>query len=327
MSIIYRPLRDTDYDALAFLLNEADLADGQAQNQTGEEIREDFESHPLDLADHTLAAWRGDQLVGVVYAYYLPSRVREVRCYVLGAVKPECRGEGIGRVLLGWGIQKAEAILHSAKDDLPKYLRVDVSRANDSAIRLLERVGLQPVRYFADLHRPLAGPAPAIPPPPAATEATAGFRVVPWDLTRNDEARHVKDTAFQDHWGSTPTLPEWWVTATTGFGARQDLSFFAVNDHDDIIGILLSRRYENDDSLLGAKYAWINHIGTLAEWRGRGVATQLLVSALNSYRHDGLDYAALGVDSDNPTGAYRLYESLGFVPWRQTVTYQRVVSA
>jgi ribosomal protein S18 acetylase RimI-like enzyme len=65
----------------------------------------------------------------------------------------------------------------------------------------------------------------------------------------------------------------------------------------------------------------------LAEWRGRGVATQLLVGALESYRYEGLDYAALGVDSDNPTGAYRLYESLGFVPWRQTVTYQRVVSA
>ena len=327
MTITYRSLRNIDYDALALLLNEADLADGRAQNQTGEEIREDFDSHPVDLANHTLAAWRGDQLVGAVYAYYLPSDVREVRCYVMGAVKPKCRGQGIGRVLLGWGMEKAEALLRSTKDDLPKYLRVDVSRGNGSAIRLLERLGLQPVRYFADLHRPLAGPAPVIPPAPAANEASAGFRIVPWDLSRNDEARRVKDTAFQDHWGSTPTLPEWWVTTTTGFGARRDLSFFAVNDYDDIIGILLSRRYENDDSLLGAKYAWINHIGTLAEWRGRGVATQLLVGALESYRYEGLDYAALGVDSDNPTGAYRLYESLGFVPWRQTVTYQRVVSA
>jgi hypothetical protein len=43
MTITYRSLRNIDYDALALLLNEADLADGRAQNQTGEEIREDFE--------------------------------------------------------------------------------------------------------------------------------------------------------------------------------------------------------------------------------------------------------------------------------------------
>ena len=55
MTITYRSLRNIDYDALALLLNEADLADGRAQNQTGEEIREDFESHPVDLANHTLA--------------------------------------------------------------------------------------------------------------------------------------------------------------------------------------------------------------------------------------------------------------------------------
>jgi len=122
-------------------------------------------------------------------------------------------------------------------------------------------------------------------------------------------------------------LPEWWATQTSGFGSRPDWSYFALNDDDHIVGHLITHRFENDDELLGAKYAWIDNIGTLAEWRGRGVASQLLRTALARYRAEGMDYAALGVDSDNPTGAYRLYESLGFVPWRQTVTYQRVVSA
>ena len=330
MSITYRPLRDSDYDALADVFNQADLADGRAQHQVADEIREEFESHPVDLADHTLAAWRNDDLVGAVYAYYLPSEVREVRCYVMGAVRPEYRGQGIGRVLLAWGMEKAESLLRSTNNDLPKYLRVDVSRANHSALRLLERAELQPIRYFADLHRPLATLEPASATSASATPASAepaNFRIVPWDLARNEEARNVKNLAFQDHWGSTPTLPEWWATQTTGFGARTDLSYFAVDRHDAIVGILLSRRYENDDELLGAKYAWVNSIGTLAAWRGRGVASQLLRTALARYRAEGMDYAALGVDSDNPTGAYRLYESLGFVPWRQTVTYQRVVSA
>lgn len=328
MSIIYRPLRDTDYDALARLLNVASIVDGRAQHQVGEEIREDFESHPVDLSNHTLAAWDDDQLVGALYAYYLPSDVREVRCYLFGAVHPNRRGNGIGRRLLEWGLERGTELLQTSGNDLPKYLRVDPSRMNTSAIRLLERFGLEPIRYFADLRVDLSQPTPAKSSrPTSATRATSGFRIVPWDLARNEEARAVKNAAFMDHWGSTPTAPESWATQTSGFGSRPDWSYFAVNEDNQIIGHLITHRFENDDDLLGAKYAWIDNIGTLAEWRGRGVASQLITTALAKYREAGMQFAALGVDSDNPTGAYRLYESLGFVPWRQTVTYQRVVSA
>jgi len=320
MSVTYRSLRDSDYDALARLLNVASIVDGRAQHQVGEEIREDFESHPVDLANHTLAAWDGDQLVGAVYAYYLPSEVREVRCYLFGAVHPERRGNGIGRRLLEWGLERGTELLKTSEHDLPKYLRVDASRMNTSAIRLLERFGLEPIRYFADLRADLNEPTPA-------TRATSGFRIVPWDLARNEEARAVKNAAFMDHWGSTPTAPEWWETQTSGFGSRPDWSYFAVNDDDRIIGHLITHRFENDDELLGAKYAWIDNIGTLAEWRGRGVASQLIATAVSKYREEGMQFAALDVDSANPTGAYHLYESLGFRLWREFVHYQRVISA
>ena len=135
----------------------------------------------------------------------------------------------------------------------------------------------------------------------------------------------MKNLAFQDHWGSIPMSSERWRSHSTGFGSRLDLSFVALSHVGQIVGYLLSHRYESDDSLLGAKYAWVDNIGTLAEWRGRGVATQLLLSALKAYSDAGLEFAAINVDSDNPTGAYRLYESLGFRPWRRKVMYQREI--
>lgn len=320
MSFEFRPLCESDYDALAMLLNIASIVDGRAQHQVGAEIREEFESMPVDLLLDTLAAWDGTVLVGAIYVLYLPSTVREERCYVFGAVHPDYRGMGIGRRLLEAGLERSTSLLQSSGNDLPKYIRVDSSHINTSAIRLFARFALEPIRYFAEVRADLRQPTPAARP-------TSGFRVVPWDLTRNEEARSVKNAAFMDHWGSTPTTPEWWATQTSGFGSRSDWSFFAVDDAERIIGHLITHRFENDDELLGAKHAVVDNIGTLAAWRGRGVASQLLRSALARYRAEGMDYAALGVDSDNPTGAFRLYESLGFVPWRQSVTYQRVVSA
>ena len=330
MTTDFRPLRDTDYVALAALLNEASVADGRAQHQVAEEIREEFGSIGVDLPTRTLAAWQGDQLAGAVYLVYLPSTVREQRCYVFGTVHPDHRGNGIGRRLLAWGVEHGTALLHSSGDDLPKYLRVDSPLANTSALRLFERLGLQPVRYFADLRADLSEPTPTRRTPSAASIAastTTAFRIVPWELARNDEARQAKNAAFMDHWGSTPTPPDWWNTQTTGFGSRPDWSYFAVDGDDKIIGHLITHRFDNDDALLGAKYAWVDNIGTLAEWRGRGVATSLISTALATYRRHGMQFAALGVDSANPTGAYRLYESLGFRPWRESVTYQRVVRA
>ena len=336
MTLDYRPLRDTEYDALAALLNVASIVDGWAQHVVGEELREEFESMPINPTIDTLTAWQGNQLVGAVYMMYLRSDVREERCYVDATVHPDHRGAGIGRRLLEWGLARGTELLQSSGNDLPKYLRVGEPRVNTSAIRLFERFGLQPIRYFADLRADLSVPTPArrtavpastTPAAALATGATPGFRIIPWDLARNEEARHVKNAAFMDHWGSTPTPPDWWATQTSGFGSCVDWSYFAVNDDDQIIGHLITHRTPNDDEVLGAKYAWIDNIGTLAEYRGKGIATQLITTALAKYRAEGMQFAALGVDSANPTGAYQLYESLGFRPWRESVTYQRVIRA
>ncbi|MFM8713744.1 MAG: GNAT family N-acetyltransferase [Actinomycetota bacterium] len=100
MTLDYRPLRDTEYDALAALLNVASIVDGLAQHVVGEELREEFESMPINPTIDTLTAWQGNQLVGAVYMMYLRSDVREERCYVVGTVHPDHRGAGIGRRLL-----------------------------------------------------------------------------------------------------------------------------------------------------------------------------------------------------------------------------------
>ena len=68
---------------------------------------------------------------------------------------------------------------------------------------------------------------------------------------------------------------------------------------------------ENDE--LGTRRGWLDRISVRRPWRRKGVASALIVSAMEGLRDRGLDTAMLGVDAENPTGALSLYEGLGFV--------------
>ena len=114
---------------------------------------------------------------------------------------------------------------------------------------------------------------------------------------------------------------EGWSKLTEGFGARIDLSFAAVNDANEIVGLCLSHRYTDDDAILGESHGRIESLATLHEWRGRGIASALLLTAMRAYKREGLTHASLSVDGDSPTGANQLYESHGFSVVRRTITY------
>ncbi len=58
-------------------------------------------------------------------------------------------------------------------------------------------------------------------------------------------------------------------------------------------------------------------------WRRRGVARALIARGLEALRERGLDEAILGVDADNPQGALRLYESVGFRLHRRSAVYRK----
>lgn len=70
---------------------------------------------------------------------------------------------------------------------------------------------------------------------------------------------------------------------------------------------------------------WIRNLGVLSPVRGRGVGRFLLEQALAAYAADGRRWAGLGVDTENISGALRLYESVGLRPWTQVDAFRRRV--
>jgi mycothiol synthase len=79
----------------------------------------------------------------------------------------------------------------------------------------------------------------------------------------------------------------------------------------------------DENARLSVRRAWLDHVSVRRPYRGRGLAASLIASTLRILRERGLDEAALGVDAQNPSGALRLYERLGFTKHREGVGYRK----
>lgn len=312
-----RNATQSDLEAIAHLLSEGFSFDGHVIVQTAEELAEEFDGTYCTLEQDVLVAEHQSQIIGVGYTIYLPSETKEERCYIFGTTKPEFRGYGVGTAVMTWAAEHGESLLRSSTGIIPKYLRSDMSATNTSAGDLFKDFGLQAVRWTDDLIIDLQNSPDVCVAP--------GYSIVPWNTSRDEEARVTKNQAFMDHWGSTPTSEEGWQQLVHGSTARLDQSFFALDENDEIIGVLLSHRYEADDDVLEKRIGWIDKLATLAEHRKKSVAKSLITHALAAYRRDGLTHGALNVDTENPTGAYGLYTSVGFTPFRGSVTYERQI--
>ena len=332
MSVDLRPLRRDDLPQMAQVFAAAFADAGHTVVTTAEELDEELQPPFCTIDRDARVAVLNERIVGAAYTYYLPADEREVRCYIEGKVDPDMRGRGAGRALLDWGIAHAEHLLTTATANptlLPRVVRInvpgpivmgtdvsdaDVPDVTDTIAAMLTKRGFAPVRWFSTLLRSLEDAPPL--------RAPEGIDVTAWDHARSDEALAVSNSAFADHWGSAPMSPEGWSQRTTGFGAHPTTSLMAV-EQGRVVGFLTSHRYEVDDEALGMKVGWVNHLGTLASHRRRGIASAMVSTALASYRVQGWTHAAIEVDDDNPTGARGLYGSLGFEPWRGAVTWEK----
>ena len=300
--------------AIAEVLTAIERDTAQPKVVTVEELTEEFDGVHTDTDRDIVGVRDADRIIACGYTYLLLGDDVH-RCYVMGGVHPDHRGGGAGSALLDRLLTMAEQRLTALDDGVPTVIRAYLPVVDPVLDAMFERRGFAAVRYFDDLHRPVADP-PIAPTP-------AGVTITDWDRERNEELRVVKNAAFADHWGSQPSSEHEWRQLTEGTHGRLDLSTMAVTDDGTIVGLLLVHRQAADDSVLGARYAWIDKVATLAEHRGRGIAAALIAAAMEKMAADGIDRVALGVDSANPTGAHELYRHLGFAPWTRYVTRER----
>ncbi len=315
-----RALTADDVDAVADLLAAAEPVDDTGEHLDVDDLTEWWVNDLVDLsrdgravctADGTLVAWAVAIALGGVR--------EDHRIELEGRVHPGWRGRGIGRALLAWQARRAAELHRRDHPELPARLTVSVCPGMGSLESLARRAGFVAERWYADMERPLAG-LPEVP-------AVPGVELVPFAWDRDDEVRRAHNAAFTDHHGSAERDATAWATWYTGQRAfRPELSVLALVD-GAVAGYVLTYVYDADTRATGVQQAHLGQLGVLRPARGRGIASAAILAALRAGAAAGCDTGGLQVDTENPTGAFALYQRLGFRPIRTRVQWARTSPA
>ena len=306
-----------DLDELVELIRIVELHDGVPSPMGRSELEEFFGWSQFDPAlDLRVIRERG-ALVGWAHLSHWPSEVIRERIRVFGGVHPEARGRGLGSQLLRWAEERARDRLSSRNPDLEWWLLADAHEWQDDRRRLLRRHGFAEARWFIDMKRTLDElPAPVAP---------EGIAIVAWRPEHSAAVREVNAAAFADHWGSTPMEADHWAEMLQEQCVRLDLSFVAL-DGDRVVGYAMNETFPDSDPE-DERIAWVGTLGTLRDFRRRGIAGSLLQHAHRRFAETGFTHAMLGVDADSPTGAASIYERHGYRPVHRTVVGLKVLNS
>jgi mycothiol synthase len=123
--------------------------------------------------------------------------------------------------------------------------------------------------------------------------------------------------AFADHWDHFQVPFDEWREYFVDAPQFDPELWFLAEDGPELAGISLCVAERRPDT---------GHVGVLAvrrPWRGRGLATALLLESFRALRAKGRAKADLVVDSENLTGAVRLYERVGMRVTKRSETYEK----
>lgn len=309
---------ESDYPIMADVMQRSRDADQYDAVDTVEDIAADLK-HPVNL----------DPLTDMLFAEINGVTVGFCRCQRLTAADgsrkyevyvhlvPQWRASGLRRTMLLWNENRAREI----DRELPKKeggaFELSVTYAENHLKSLIEREGYRPYRYNILMTRPNLGEVPRLPIPEGAE--VRPVRPEHHALIWKAESETMREQAvFDEELWSEEGLkmvsemhifqPHMWQVAWAG---------------DEVVGAVLPWIDEHENRRYGRNWGYTQAVFTRKDWRNRGLASALIARAMVAVRDAGASEAVLSVDSDNPSGALRLYEKLGYRVQTKYAGYQK----
>ena len=176
------------------------------------------------------------------------------------------------------------------------HMRLNTEPTLDTAV--IEARDWRQVRRYQVMTRDISSLGAPPPPPP-------GLRVR--DCAAESDHRiayELCELTFADHLDHRTRGYEEWLEHQGGDRIDWSLVWIATAEGLGDVGVLVAG---NERESMG----WIPNLGVVRDARGRGVGGFLLHHAFHTFAGRGRDTVGLGVDTENATGALKLYESNG----------------
>ena len=310
MRLEARPVTAADADDVAALMTRIAQDHPTGFELAAGEVAELIGDYPDLILD---GGWYGDELVA--YTAVLPRAATDGTHPFLffGDVDPTRLGRGFGTLMLGRALAAARAVhqREAPTEEVRFATRALDGRADQAD--LLTTHGFTPDRHHFLMVSTLDGlPVLALP---------ADLVLSSFDPADSEELRTAQNLVFRGY-PSYSDIDEinWTAFMINGSHVRNDQSFVLRDPQrgNAVAAYVFAHEYTLAPSGEKGREAYVAYVGTLPDYRGRGLATNLLAHTLHACKAAGFDTSSLDVDSANPTGALGIYERAGYsVRYRQ----------
>jgi GNAT superfamily N-acetyltransferase len=231
---------------------------------------------------------------------------------------PEWRGKGIRNVMLRYNEQRLSEMSRMHSADVPHMFQALVADSEKDWILILENEGYHVFRFGFRMVRPDLENIPDLPFP-------EGIDVRPAKPEHYQAIIGAWNEACKDMRGQIPISDE-------DFKGFQESPIFNPSlwqiawHEDEVIGTVLNFIDERENMAYKRKRGHVELISVKRPWRGRGIAKALIARSFKLLKDHGMTEAALGVDAENPSGALRLYEKMGFQINKKMIFYRKPVN-
>jgi ribosomal protein S18 acetylase RimI-like enzyme len=315
--VVLRPFRGApDIPGMTALCNARTRREGQGEYLAPATMAEQY-AHltRCDPARDIRVAERSGAVVGYARTTWDDTGEGHRDHWLITEADPAC--PGLDTALLDWCERRALEV--AAVEVAPRRRLTATAMVGSERHTVLVGRGFQPLRYGHMMIRPHLRDVPA-------GELPAGVEIRPVTCEQLRAIFEADAAAFRDHWGNVEPTEEDFARFVEDAASGTGSSLWQVAwSGDEVVGQVRTFANEGEREMFGRHRAWTEHISTARAWRERGIATALVCASLRQLAAAGYEEAALGVDSENRSGALGLYESLGYAVVATDVMVQRQI--
>jgi GNAT superfamily N-acetyltransferase len=307
---------ESDFPKMAEVIQGCKEVDQLERAESAEDIQRSYQhlvnSDPYE--DRLFAEVHGETVGYSRVSWHEQSDGKRIYLH-FGFLLPEWRHKGIGRAMMRYNQRRLRTIAARHPNHVPRFYESFAADTEHSAEALLRSDGYKPVRHFYRMLRPDLEDIPESPMP-------AGLQVRQVLPEHYELIRAASLEAFRDHWGFSedmePDIQEWLDDPNF----NPDLWMVAW-DGDQVAGMVLNYIDQKENEVYQRMRGWTENICVRRPWRRQGLAKALIARSLHLLKDIGMQEAALGVDTQNLSGALRLYERMGYQPDKRFTTYRK----